>query len=108
KPIGESFKRSWAIFKQTWGETVVGTMGIGLLTFVGMLALAGIAFLLISMELIMIAVITGVVGFLLLMLISSALGGVYTAAMYRYATEGPEAATGFDPDLLASAYKPKD
>lgn len=106
-PVRASFKRSWAIFKETWGETVVGSMGIGLLTFLGMLVLMAVGFGLATMDLWVTAGLTVGVGFVLLMLVSSALGGVYTAAMYRYATEGPDAETGFDQELLASAYRPK-
>ena len=106
-PVGQSFKHSWAIFKQTWGETVVGSLGIGLLTFLGMLVIGAIGFGLFYIQLEVVAIVTCIAGFLLLMLVSSALGGVYTAAMYRYATEGPDADTGFDAELLASAYRQK-
>lgn len=107
-PVGQSFKRSWAIFKQTWGETVVGNLGIGLLTFLGMLVIGAAGAGLFAIQLEMAAIILMIAGFILLMLVTSALSGVYTAAMYRYATEGADAETGFDAELLASAYRPKN
>jgi hypothetical protein len=106
-PIGASFKKSWAIFKQTWGETVVGSMGIGLFTMLAMLLVGGLGFLAMTANLWIVAVLTWGVGFMLVMLLSSALQGVYTAAMYRYATQGVDAATGYDNELLASAYREK-
>ena len=47
-----------------------------------------------------------VVGFILLALIQTALQGVYSAALFRYATTG-DAGTGFDSNLLGDAFRRK-
>jgi hypothetical protein len=45
-------------------------------------------------------------GFILLGLIQGALQGVYSAALFRYATTG-DAGTGFDNTLLGDAFRRK-
>lgn len=98
-----SFSRSWSLFKQTWGETVVGSGGIGLVSFVGMLVLALPVYLLAAAGLGIVAAVIGVAGVLGLMVLTSTLQGVYVAALYRYATTG-ESPTGYDSDTLAGAF----
>ena len=55
-------------------------------------------------------IIAGIVGFVLLMigigLLSSALSGIYTAAVYQYATTG-EAGEFFDVNLVQNAFRAK-
>ena len=51
------------------------------------------------------AVLLGVV-FLLLILIQAALQGVYSAALYRFASEG-DAGQGFDKAVVADAFRVK-
>jgi len=89
-----SVKRSASIFKKTWGETLVGNLGIGiifglalipglLLIFVGVLGLftwglfAGIAIL-----------AAAIVYILIMAIIWSAAEAVLVAALYRFATTG--------------------
>ena len=104
--VGDSFKRSWAVFKKTWGETVVGSAGVGIVAFLAWLTLGVVVMLLFAMKAVWTAVIVGVSGGICLMLFFAALQGVYVASLYRYATEGKEAG-GFDHDLLANAFIPK-
>jgi hypothetical protein len=106
EPVGASFKRSWALFKKTWGETVIGNGGISLISFLAFLAVGLVVYLLAMMGLGLLAVIVAVVGFLGLPLVTSTLSGIYLAALYRFATTG-DVAEGFDRDVLASAYRPK-
>jgi hypothetical protein len=101
----EAVKRSTAYLKRTWGEQVVGNAGMGAvfgLMFVGV-TLVGVAGLIgaLAMES---GVLAGVVGatmvltFLVLALVSSALSGIYAAAVYRYAAEGQTG--GFFPEAM--------
>jgi len=46
-----------------------------------------------------------VMGFILLALFASALNGIYTAALYRYAMTGD--AGGFDARIMGNAFRPK-
>ena len=109
----EAIKRSGAYLKKTWGERIIGNAGIGLVFGLIMLALFVVAcplmFALISSQstgLIAIGGIVFVIAFIGLGLISSALSGIYTAAVYRYAAEG--ASDGyFDPSLVQNAFKQK-
>lgn len=110
--LGRSVKRSGSLFKQTWGETVVGHGGLGLVATV----FGFVAFLL---GMLAIFVLSGfgvvgfgvgiailVVGMLAVTAFFSVLQGVYKAALYRYATSG-QAAGGFQPDQLGAAFTPK-
>lgn len=97
----DAVKRSVAMFKRTWGESTAGMVGIGLAGGAAMLALGaagfGLAWLLgqASMALaVLIGAIT-VLALLALAVYQSALGGVYSAALYRYASAG-EVPAGFE------------
>jgi hypothetical protein len=46
-----------------------------------------------------------VAGYVLLALFASALNGIYTAALYRYAMTGET--TFFDPRIMGNAFRPK-
>jgi hypothetical protein len=46
-----------------------------------------------------------VAAIMLLAMVSGALSGIYTAAVYRYATTGETA--GFDPDIIKNTFKQK-
>ena len=99
------FSRSVSIFKKTWGETVVGgtTVGIAALcAWVTLIAVTG----LLSMVIGVAAVAVFVAGAILLVILFSALQGIYVASLYRYATEG-SAPDGFDKTLLDTAFVPK-
>ncbi|MGH8082803.1 MAG: DUF6159 family protein, partial [Lysobacter sp.] len=85
----DAIKRSVAMFKRTWGESAAGMAGIGLACFVAMLAVGaagfGLAYVLglVSSALaVLIGAIT-VLALLALAVYQSALGGVYSAALYR-------------------------
>ena len=103
--IPDSFTRSVSVFRQTWGETVVGGTTLGaaavcawltLIAIVGLLAMAnGIA-----------ALAVFAVGAVLLMMFFSALQGVYVASLYQFAT-GAGATPGLDAGLLDHAFVQK-
>jgi hypothetical protein len=104
--LTESVKRSWAVFKKTWGETFVGSAGIGIAAFLAWITLVAVVGLIAYLGGGIVALIVGGVGVVLLLIFFAALQGVYVASLYRYATEGREAA-GFDHELLAEAFVPK-
>ncbi len=90
----DAVKESASLFKRTWGEQVVANVGIGFVTFLIILAMGLLAIPLIivtssiSEALLIPLVISLVGGFILLGVVSSALKGIYSAALYRYATTG--------------------
>jgi hypothetical protein len=109
-PIG-AIKRSGALVGKTWGEQLLGGIGIGfamLLISLGVLAVGGVAIV----ALFAIAPVLGVVGIAALVvalvavaLVGSALSGIYTASLYRYATTGEAGA--FGNDAMSAAFRPK-
>jgi hypothetical protein len=109
----DAVKRSGALLKKTWGEQIVGNFGLG--------AVFGLLFLVLILLFVpvMIAmastgsvglILVVIAGFVLLLigigLISSALGGIYTAAVYQYATTG-QAGEFFDANLVQNAFRAK-
>lgn len=97
----DAVKRSVAMFKRTWGESAAGMVGIGLACGAAMLALGvggfGLAWLLghVSSALAVLVGAATVLALLGLAVYQSALGGVYSAALYRYAADG-EVPPGFE------------
>ena len=106
RTIDDSFKRSVNLFKKTWGENLVGGASIGLAmlcAWVTLVAATGLLAYVIGVA----AVSLFLVGAVALTVFSSALQGVFTASLFRYATEG-QGPAGFDPDLLQNAFVPKN
>jgi len=113
KDIGpiDAIKESAAIFKRTWGENVVGTAGLSWAIFFCYIGWTASMFTLgYVVSLIAPAAVLGVVGiglagYVFIGLMGSALGGIYTAALYRYAMTGE---TGmFDAQLVGNAFRAK-
>ncbi|WLI87614.1 DUF6159 family protein [Massilia sp. R2A-15] len=109
-----SVKESAGMFKRTWGENVAGQAGLGIafsIIQLGLIAAGGIAiavfiavFKLPVLALLMI--VLTVFAVLATLLFHSALTGIYSAVLYRYASTG-DAATGFDNGVLGTAFLPK-
>ncbi len=109
----EAIKRSSSLLRKTWGEQIVGNVGIsvvfGLIMFAAVLifiptivAIAATK----SIALILLAVGGLVIVLIGLGLFSSALNGIYVAAVYRYATEG-QVGEYFDNELVQNAFRQK-
>ena len=102
-------KRSGGLLRQTWGEQILGAIGVGLLF--GLLAVLAIvigailAMLLVgvSTTLAIVAVIVTVLIVGVIALVGSAVSGIYTASLYRYATKG-DAGNMFRSETLAAAF----
>jgi hypothetical protein len=113
KDIGpiDAVKESAMVFKRTWGEQVVGNFGMGWAIFLIMLAwtaLSGLVLWLVAPMgggAVLPAIGITVFGYILLGLFASALGGIYRAALYRYAMTGEVDA--FDPSIMGNAFRPK-
>ncbi|MHC5012536.1 MAG: DUF6159 family protein [Planctomycetota bacterium] len=106
RSIGDSFRHSWGLFKETWGETVVGNVGLGIVQFLCFLPLIAICALLWSGGMEIVAIVVGIVGIAVLSVFFSALQAVFVASLYRYAVAG-EVADGFDRALMETAFRPK-
>lgn len=110
--MGSSVKRSAGLFRKTWGETVIGSAGLGLagMVFTVVAVLVGLLALFLLSPLGLTGIIAGVailvLGIILVAALFSVLEGVYKAALYRYATSGV-AAGGFRAEQLGGAFAPK-
>jgi len=107
----DAVKRSTQLLKKTWGEQIAGNLGIGaafgLITIAWVLLFAGALTLAIATHAVaIIAAVVGVfiLGAILLGLVGSALSAIYTAAVYRYATEG-DTGVLFDAQLVRGAFR---
>jgi len=101
-------KRSAAILKDSWGESMGASMGIGFVVFLAMLPciglIAGGVFLISVMAPLGIALIVlGIIAILVVSLISSALSAIAQAAVYIYGANG-DTADGFESDSLGAAF----
>lgn len=109
KGIGQSLKSSVSVVKRHWGETVIANVGLGLAQFVVMLAIGLAAFLFIylsagvSMVLTLGVIVVAVLALALVAAFFSVLGGVYRAALYRFATTN-QAPAGFSAQQLGGAF----
>lgn len=84
-------KRSASVLKHTWGETLVGNLGLGIIFgLIGLLGLLAIAVGAVAGGLsgVMVGVIIAVVLWAILSIIYSAAQSVLVTALYRYATTG--------------------
>lgn len=104
--MGSAFKRSWELFKQTWGEQIGGRIGLGLAGLVLALPLLGVCALLWWAGLQTVAIVVGILGIALLSVFFAALQAVFVTVLYRYATTG-HTAEGFAEDDVAGAFRPK-
>lgn len=107
--VGAALKRSKDLFKQTWGENVVGQAGLGVVGFVAslpgvLIIVAGVA----TGSLVAAIVICGIgVAWLIVAAtVVSALSGIYRTALYWFASTGnvPGAFEGID---FHAAFRPR-
>jgi hypothetical protein len=102
KGIGSSIRRSASLFKQTWGETIIGSFGFGIIFF--LLALLGVLPIILGVSLgsttaIIIGFLIAFVYWAIIGVVASATNGIYVAAMYQFATK-KQLPSEFDPSLL--------
>jgi hypothetical protein len=102
KGIAPSIRRSASLFKQTWGETIIGTLGFGIIFI--LLALLGIIPIILGVYLgsttsIIIGVIVAFFYWAFIGVVASATNGIYVAAMYQFATK-KQVPSGFDSSMI--------
>ncbi len=107
-----AIKESARVLKKTWGEQIAGNAGIGFAFFFAYLALGIVAVPAVILAVgsgqgaVITVVMAGVVlAMILLALINASLSGIYSAALYRFATTGE--AGGFDDKILRGAFVAK-
>ncbi|MCP4418536.1 MAG: hypothetical protein GY805_18105, partial [Chloroflexi bacterium] len=109
----DAVKRSASLLRETWGEQIAGNLSVGLI-----FGIISFLVIIVGVPLVFVAVATGSVALivtavalivLLLMgisLVSSTLSGIYTAAVYRYATTG-DTDGYFEDEMVQAAFKLK-
>jgi len=105
----EAVKCSAKLFRDTWGEKVIGGFSLSLVSLV--LMLPGIGLVIVAAFLggvtgLLIGLAVMFIYFLLLSVFMSAVGGIFNAALYRYACF-KQVAPAFSQDLIVSAWAPK-
>lgn len=110
----EAVKESAHLLRSTWGENVIGTVGLGLAfaaAYVVVIAAGGGAALLAAQSglpvLAVAVVFVGVVTLVVLSALQATMQGVYAAALYRHATEPQRPGDPFGAEILQSAFLTK-
>jgi len=110
----EAVKDSASLLRRTWGENIIGNVGLGLVFALGYVGLAIVAVLVAmaaiqsgSAALVALVVALGLLAFFTLSALHATMQGVYSAALYRYATDHATPLPGFGPELLEHAFAPK-
>lgn len=108
----DALKESARLLKKTWGEQIAGNLGIGVVVVLAFVLYSFVAVPIVVLAattgtaaLIIAAVVCVALGYGALALTSATLSGIYSAALYRFATTGE---AGFiDRRLLQQAFQPR-
>ena len=110
----DAVKESAGLLRQTWGENIIGNVGLGLafLVVYVVLVLAFVVGLVLAAQanvpaLAAIVVLAGVVTVLVVAALQATMQGVYAAALYRYATQPGSAVPGFPAEVMQTAFRGK-
>jgi hypothetical protein len=109
----DAIKRSASLLKRTWGEQIVGNFSMGIIFFVLLLAGAlplGLLIFILAPIAPLLAVLVGIILALYVFFIialSTAVGAIFTAAVYAYATQTPIQHNIFEPGLIENAFAAK-
>ncbi len=105
--------RSVAILKKTWGEALVGHLGVGLfvllLALPGILLIVGAVLVFATGKAVALGLVLLVLGLLYLLAVSAvgaALQGIFVSALYHYA-ERNEVPSGFEAETMQRAFASK-
>lgn len=111
-----SISESASLLKRTWGENLVGQVGLGAAFGLVYFGLAGAIVLVAALALTVAGTVSPafivlfgvivVLGVLACVLFHATLSGIYSAVLYRYAVDGSGTA-GFDKTVLASSFQRK-
>jgi hypothetical protein len=103
-------KRSAAILKRTWGESLGGEGGLGIIAFAASLP-AFIALALAGMSggrgAAVTVIVLAVLYLIALSIVFAALGAIFRTGAYIYATTG-QAPSSMDEQLLQASFRKKD
>jgi Family of unknown function (DUF6159) len=101
-------KRSGELFKRAWGEQVISNAGIGLIALLAIVvgAIPAALLFLVGGPIVFVGIALFVAWVIAVSLVSSALTGILSMALYRFATDGQ--VPGFDTNELRGAFRPRN
>lgn len=110
--VWQSVKNSGNIFRQTWGETLITNVSLGLVSFVAIIsslvvyAILGVAFASAGFGVagFLVICVLAVLTVMAIAILSSCLSEIFKVALYSYARFGI-IAEGFSPELIIGAVK---
>jgi hypothetical protein len=105
----EAVRRSWAILKRTWGESLAGEGGLGIISFLLLLPAILLVMLVGAAGMapaLMVLVPLAILYIVCLSVVFAALGAIFRTGAYIYATTG-KAPSNMDPALLQAAFRNK-
>ena len=107
EPVGpvNAVKRSGTLFRQVWGEQLVGNGSISLAVMV-MAVPVIVLCIIVGAASVPLAIALGVSAFVVLLAVGSALSGIFNAALYRFASSG-QTMGPFSADDLQGAFRPR-
>ena len=112
-PVG-AVKESADLLQRTWGENLIGNVGLGLafaLAYIGLAIVAVLGVMLAGQTgnaiIISTVILLGLLAFFTLAALHATMQGVYSAALYRFATDHATPLPGFGPGLLENAFAAK-
>ncbi len=109
----DAIKESASLLKKTWGENIIANGGLGIvfvLVYIALIALS-VALIVAAGEMIggygvLAIAVVAFIAFIFVALIHTALQGIYSAALFQFATEKAMSG-GFDSDELKQAFRHK-
>jgi hypothetical protein len=108
----DAIKQSVELLKSTWGENAIGNVGLGAVFALMLLGTIAVSLLLVfaagsvSSALAITVGLLALLAVLTLVAVQSALSGIYSAALYRYATVG-ETPAAFEATGMQNLFAPK-
>jgi hypothetical protein len=112
-PVG-AVKESADLLQRTWGENLIGNVGLGLafgLAYIGLAIVAVLGVMLAGQTgntiVISTVILLGLLALFTLAALHATMQGVYSAALYRFATDHATPLPGFGPGLLENAFAAK-
>lgn len=98
----DSVKRSTRVLKDTWGEEVLSGFSFGLIYLLALIPIAIVTYAAFMINMLL-GVAVALFMLLMLAVVSAAVQGIFTVALYRYATQR-QVPQGFTPEMVQGAF----
>ena len=110
KGAGEAIKGSVSLFRRTWGENLGAQVGLGIVGFIA--SLPGVALIVLGVmsgggAATGVAIGLGALWMLVVIVVMSALSGIFQTALYHFAVDSQAPQEYFDNRTMHEAFRPK-